>query len=968
MPGPAPAEEPNVDLALRLAPGVTLAAAEAELALVQQSLEVERPGLLQGRRLALQSFQDAEIGFLRGPLLTLLAAAALVVMIACANVANLLLAAGTARQREVSLRRALGASRWQVARLALGESSLLAACGVCGGIILAFWTVPVILSSAPDIITRADRFFPVVARPGVRCGGWKPRDAGIRPRSGAAVVAGAGDGSAQLGEHHPGWASSMADVGLVAVQAAVGVILVVATALMLVSLSRLTAPLTELDAGSIAVVRVDIAQTQASARRIADAVTEQLIAPSGGRLVAASGLPLHPVLPVRVTLPGQGAPAPTPLRSISTGYFARIGQRVVLGRDFSPADRTGSPDVAIVSETLARRVTEASGDAAIGASIEVPLTGGARSFTVVGVAADVRATASGRPGAEIYVPLAQVAAATQGSWFCVIGPSAEAGTFGPATRRLVRQVDVNTPVADPSGLDEQFRQRWAFYRFRTSLITAFGVIALLLGHGRGLRGGRLRGHPADARTGRAESRLAPRPRPDARHRPWHRDPDYRRPAGGARGRPARLRVVHRARCCSTSVSATSPADLRRRGGGVPVGGGGRNVDTPSPGLATGPCDHPAAGITSALAREGTAPIVKRLASPGQGHHDLPRGSHMARRLLAGLAWLSYSSAWSPPSRRSAPVDDAALAKVEARRRRLAVVRARLLRAALQPARSDQRRQRREARPGVAVRDRDRSRPRGDAARRRRRDVHDRVVERHLRDRRAHRQAAVEVRPRGASQVRQPRLLRRRQSRRRVLQGQGLRRRARRPAGRDRCDERQGRVADDDRRSEAAVHDHRRAAHRERQGHHRQRRRGVRRARLRVGLRRRDRQARVALLHRARRSVEAAGEQGARQGAADVEGRRLVEVRRRRHGVGFDRLRPRAEPALRRHRQRVDVEPRHAQPRRRRQSLSRVDPRDQSRQRRAGVALPDDARRYVGLHGGAADDARRSATSAAASAR
>ena len=79
-----------------------------------------------------------------------------------------------------------------------------------------------------------------------------------------------------------------------------------------------------------------------------------------------------------------------------------------------------------------------------------------------------------------------------------------------------------------------------------------------------------------------------------------------------------------------------------------------------------------------------------------------------------------------------------------------------------------------------------------------------------------------------------------------------------------------------------------------------------------------------------------------QSAADVEGQRVVEVRRRRHGVGLDRLRPRAESALRRHRQRLAVEPRRAQPRRRRQPVSLLDPRDQSRQRRAGLALPDDA--------------------------
>ena len=87
--------------------------------------------------------------------------------------------------------------------------------------------------------------------------------------------------------------------------------------------------------------------------------------------------------------------------------------------------------------------------------------------------------------------------------------------------------------------------------------------------------------------------------------------------------------------------------------------------------------------------------------------------------------------------------------------------------------------------------------------------------------------------------------------------------------------------------------------------------------------------------------------------------RLVEVRRRRHGVGLDRLRSRAESPLRRHRQRLAVEPPRAQPRRRRQPVSLVDRGAQPRHRRAGLALPDDAGRHVGLHRGAADDARRS---------
>ena len=311
------------------------------------------------------------------------------------------------------------------------------------------------------------------------------------------------------------------------------------------------------------------------------------------------------------------------------------------------------------------------------------------------------------------------------------------------------------------------------------------------------------------------------------------------------------------------------------------------------------------------------------------------------------------------AQQKAPVDDAALRSPRGAQPGLAVVRPRLLRAALQPARSDQRQERRPARARVAVRDGDRPRPRGHAARRRRRDVHDRIVERHLRDRRAHRQAAVEVRPRSASQVRQHRLLRRRQSRRRVLQGQvyvgvldG------RLVALDAASGKVG-VADDDGRSEAG--------------------------RTRSPARRASRKARSSSATAAPSTACAATcprttPRRASWRGASTPCRAIRRSRRRtrrsrsalptwkgsnwwKYGGGgtvWDSIVYDPELNLlyvgtgngspwNRHR---------AQPRRRRQSLSLVDPRDQSRQRRAGVALPDDAGRYVGLHRDAADDARR----------
>ncbi len=174
------------------------------------------------------------------------------------------------------------------------------------------------------------------------------------------------------------------------------------------------------------------------------------------------------------------------------------------------------------------------------------------------------------------------------------------------------------------------------------------------------------------------------------------------------------------------------------------------------------------------------------------------------------------------------------------------------------------------------------------------------------------QGVVGVRSRSAGSVRRQRLLRRRQSRRRRVEGQGLRRHDRWPAHRARFEDRQQAVGCRHRRPDEAVHDHRRAARRERQGPDRQRRRRARRARLRVGLRSRQRQPVVALLYRPRRSCEGPGwpavGRRVREGRRQDLARRVVEDGRWRHGLGFDVVRSRARPAVHRCRQRQPLEP------------------------------------------------------------
>lgn len=473
-------DEAYREMAIRLAPGVTVEVARTELATVETRLERDQPGVLRGQRLVLQSAHEAETGFLRRPLLTLFAAAALIVLIACANVANLLLAAATGRQREMALRRAIGATPWSLARTVLVESSLLATLGVGGGVLLAAWAVPLVLALAPDVITRQASFsisWPVLAL-SAALGAVVTIGFGVAPALSLARAA----ASDVLNQTTPtaSVAHSRLMAGLVSVQAAAGIVLLVGTSLLASSLSGMMEAVDAMPVDRLAAVRVDITQTPESAPRLADGVAA-FVEDHGGAVVASSGLPLQTPPPVPVMLPGATETLPLPLRVVSPGYFAALGQRVVSGRDFSSRDRAGQPLVAIVSETLARRLA-AGGVDPLGAVLLVsPARAGetARAVAVAGVAADVRASLTSRLRAELYLPLTQAPEAAD-LWLTVFAPAASAEGVASALRRVVGAIDAETPVEAPIRLDQLFRERTMLPRFRTALMTWFGVLAMAL--------------------------------------------------------------------------------------------------------------------------------------------------------------------------------------------------------------------------------------------------------------------------------------------------------------------------------------------------------------------------------------------------------------------------------------------------------------------------------------------------------
>ena len=476
-----------LNVAGRLRPGVTVAQAEAELKVLAAQLATQYPDSNKGWGIFVMPLQDYSVRDVRVVLYTLLGAVGCVLLIACANIANLLLARATARHREISIRAALGASRARLIRQLLTESVLLALCGGLAGMLLARWGLDALLALAPANLPRVTDIH---------------LDSGVLVFSLAlSVITGLVFGIA------PAWLAARADVNEALKQGSRGsteggargrlrsalVVIEVTLALMLLGgaglLARSFMQLAHVDPGftpeSATVLRLSLPQKKY-------ALPEQQNAFAGALLervknlpgVQAAGLthsmPLVSDYVLGFNIEGRPAIAPSDLPNtnyyaVTPEYFRAMGIRLIRGRVFTAQDDAKAPRVAIINETLARQ--HFPNEDPIGKRINI--TNGPDTWReIIGIVGDIKQYGVDKATSnQSYEPFAQVPFSSLNVVIRTSGPST--ALLG-AIRPTVYAVDKDQPIGTIRPLEEIVADSIARQRFAMTLLTVFSLVALVI--------------------------------------------------------------------------------------------------------------------------------------------------------------------------------------------------------------------------------------------------------------------------------------------------------------------------------------------------------------------------------------------------------------------------------------------------------------------------------------------------------
>jgi len=475
----------------RLAPGVSREVAEAELAGIARALAEEYPDDNDGWGIALTPLTNEMLGRIEPALWLLLGAVALVLLIACVNVANLLLASGTDRQAELAVRRALGASGGRLVAQVLTESLFLALAGGAAGLLVARWSVDLLVALAPDNVPRLQEVavdLPVLGFA-----------AGVSVLTGllfgsipALRLAREGRGSLLPSERAGTAGRSAGSLGdvLVVAEVALALMLLVGAGLLTRSFLELRGVDPGFEPARTLTLRTTLPQERYSDReswpeRAAafDRLRNELEALPG---VTGAGFVLE--LPLDADRQGtsvgiEGVEFPEDFDNrvnftfATAGYFDAMGIPVTEGRPITEADRAGTERVVVVNAAFVRRFL--GGERAVGRTVYVHFEGTDIPRRVVGTVGDVLHDSLGRdPYPAVYVPYAQVPY-SRGLALAVATDLPPRDAL-PAVTASLRRAEPGLAISKPRVMEEIVGAAVSTPRFVSLLLGAFAAVALAL--------------------------------------------------------------------------------------------------------------------------------------------------------------------------------------------------------------------------------------------------------------------------------------------------------------------------------------------------------------------------------------------------------------------------------------------------------------------------------------------------------
>jgi putative ABC transport system permease protein len=483
----------------RLRPGATMAGAVSELDAINKRVLEKLPGnlkrLLGEAHAQVFLLHDHEIGNVRPALLVLLGAVGFVLLIGCANVANLQLARAAAREKEVAIRGALGAGRWRMARLLLAESSAMALAGGVAGLLLAGWAIRLIHRFAPADIphlqgARLDlRVLVFTLGVSLLTGilfGLAPVLAAFRVSLNNTLKESGPQSGSNAGTRR-------AQRVLVVAEIALSFVLFIGAGLLMKSFHELTAIQPGFDPHGVLTARVALPLDQYQSIDQQRSFFQQLVArlqvlPGVASAAATASIPLRGNMMMISTIQIEGQPpgdfgtAKVPRASINAvtpGYFAALRVPLVEGRFLDDRDGADAPNSVVVNQAFVRRFFEKEDP--IGKKFNAgmgPVTRGPQSWTIVGVIGDTK-----QQGLASEVLPEVTASALQWPRFMMtlaLRTLVEPVSLVSAVRKQVSDLDKNLPVYGVQTMDDVLSAEVASQRFNAGALAGFAGLAVLL--------------------------------------------------------------------------------------------------------------------------------------------------------------------------------------------------------------------------------------------------------------------------------------------------------------------------------------------------------------------------------------------------------------------------------------------------------------------------------------------------------